>query len=215
MHPLQRKILNLSKTVNLAPITLRHIGEKVGEPSPQNPQKIKHHINQLLKKGFLKENADKTKISPIKQGDSGLFHSIPILGSVNCGQALTFAEENFEGYLKVSKSTIPNFKKGKIFAIKAIGNSMNKADISGNSLQNGDYAIVDKTQLNKNSYINKYVLSIIDGMANIKKLTLDKANKGYALLSQSSQNHPPIYIHENDFSTYKISGHVVKVIKKP
>lgn len=213
MHPLQKRILDLAITKNLATLTLREIGEKISEP---HPQKVKHHLTQLLKKGFLKENKSKTLISRVDQNPKeSLFYSIPILGTANCGQALSFAEESYEGYLQVSKSLIPNFDKNTTFIVKAIGNSMNKANIDGNNLEEGDYAIIDKTQNNLKFYENKYVLSIIDGMANIKKLIKDEKNKRLLLLSESTQDYPPIIIQDEDFKDYLINGIVTKVVKKP
>src|ERR1700679_3939988 len=46
MHPLQEKILALIDSHNLGQMTLREIGELVGE---RFPQKIKHHLVQLEK----------------------------------------------------------------------------------------------------------------------------------------------------------------------
>ncbi len=57
------------------------------------------------------------------------------------------------------------------------------------------------------------VLSIIDGMANIKRFFLDKANNQVVLVSDSTKEFPPIYIHEDD--DFMINGKVVQVIKKP
>lgn len=211
MHLIQKRIFDLARTKNLASLKLREIGELVGEP---HPQKIKHHINQLLKKGLLKENPERTVISPISPtSHNDLFISIPILGSANCGQATMVAEEYPEGFLQVSKSVIPSYKENQIFALKAIGNSMNRANISGNSLDDGDYAIVDKRL--KDSYEGKYVLSIINGMANIKKLVQDDSNQQIVLISESTEDYPPIYISHSDFGSYLINGEVIQVIKKP
>jgi len=62
MHLVQQKIFDLASNKNIADLTLREVGELVGEP---HPQKIKHHINQLLKKGLLKQNADKTVLTTV------------------------------------------------------------------------------------------------------------------------------------------------------
>ena len=51
MHKIQQNILKLSGEKNLGAMTLREIGEQIGE---KYPQKIKHHLTQLEKKGFLK-----------------------------------------------------------------------------------------------------------------------------------------------------------------
>lgn len=213
MHYIQQGILNLAHTSNLGGFKLREIGEKIGVP---HPQKVKHHLNQLLKKGFLKSNKDRTIISPIEvmSNKNNLFISIPIVGSANCGQASLFAEENIEGYLQVSKSLVPNYKPDEMFVLKAIGNSMNKADINGKTIDDGDYVLVSKKPLV--SFDNKYVLSIINGAANIKKLVRDDKNQQIVLNSESTQDYPPIFINKNDFKNtgYLVNGEVIQIFKK-
>lgn len=87
---------------------------------------------------------------------------------------------------------------------------MNKADVNGQNIENGDYAIVDTK---KQSDTGDYVLAIIDNCANIKKLILNSRNKIISLISESTENHPAIFIHEND--RFLINGVVKYVIKKP
>ncbi|HAU89014.1 MAG TPA: hypothetical protein DCW72_01900, partial [Elusimicrobia bacterium] len=52
MHPIQEKLLNLSKERNLAQASLREMAAAIGLPD-ESPQKIKHHLQQLEKKGFF------------------------------------------------------------------------------------------------------------------------------------------------------------------
>ena len=87
---------------------------------------------------------------------------------------------------------------------------MNKANIGGQNIENGDYVIVDSK---KQPQTNDYVLAIIDNCASIKRLSLDSKNKIIALISESTENHPTIFIHEND--KFLINGVVKCVIKKP
>ena len=49
MHKIQEEILKLIRTKNINGLTLREIGDLIGE---KFPQKIKHHIDQLQKKVF-------------------------------------------------------------------------------------------------------------------------------------------------------------------
>jgi len=208
MHLIQKKILELSTTRNLGNLKLREIGKLVNEP---HPQKIKHHLLQLEKRGFLRVNKDKQLIENINETpNQSRLRSIPIVGAANCGEALMFANECVEGYLKVSKKIIAK-DSDKLFAIKAIGNSMNRANINGQSIEDGDYVLVDGNQHNPQD--QHYVLSIIDGMANIKRLK--KNGDQIILSSESSQNYPPIIIHQDDLDSYMINGEVVQVIKKP
>lgn len=211
MHKLQTRLLELAEKENLGKLTLREVGEKIDET---HPQKIKHHLTQLFIKGFLKEDKQKGIISKVNNDQAGnILYSVPILGYANCGQALAFADEGYEGYLQVSKSLVPNFTEGKVFAVKAIGDSMNKSNINGKSLSDGDYAIVYSGSNDVDSYNNKYVLSIIDGMANIKKLKVDRSNNQILLLSESTSEYSPIIINNSDFRNYLINGEIKAVVK--
>ena len=97
MHQIQDKILQLMETKNLGRLTLREIGTSIGEPD--KPQKIKHHLDQLAKKGLIRVDKDNNNIERIQSGrvkNSSLV-AVPILGTANCGQAACFDEQNFEG----------------------------------------------------------------------------------------------------------------------
>lgn len=207
MHTIQEKLLKVIDNKNIGDLTLRQIGEMVDE---KLPQKIKHHLSQLERKGFIvidKKNKKISRISNKAKADS-LFISIPIVGSANCGPATIYADQNIEGYLKISKRLAPN--KKSVFAIKADGNSLNRANVKGKNVESGDYVIIDSE--NVSPHDDDYIVSIIDGMANIKKYRLDKSHSRIALLSESTQEYSPIFIHEND--DFRISGKVVDVVKK-
>ena len=206
MHAIQEKLLRVVDEKNIGGLTLRQIGELIGE---KLPQKMKHHLSQLERKGFILIDRKNEKIIRIsnkaKVGD--IFVSIPIIGAANCGPATIYADQNIEGYLKISKRLAPN--KKSLFALRAEGNSLNKADISGKNVESGDFVIVDSE--NTSPRDGDYVVSIIDGMANIKKYLLDKKNSRIALLSESTQTYSPIFIHEND--DFRVSGKVLDVVK--
>jgi len=108
MHLIQQKILNLAQNNNLADLTLRKIGGLIDEPG--SPQKIKYHLNQLISNGLLVISADGQEIKKIKQGidENSKIVSLPIRGSANCGQAMLFADDYIEGYLKVSLGLLNN-----------------------------------------------------------------------------------------------------------
>lgn len=208
MHNIQEKLLQVMQNKNLNGMTLREIGEMIGE---KFPQKVKHHLDQLQKRGLVK--IDKTKKTIMKSIGGAIENtqliSIPIVGSANCGPATIFANENIEGYLKISKTILRKFKN--IFAIRAQGLSMNRAMVNGNTIEDGDYLLVDSDQTSPSN--GDIVLSVIDDMANIKKYVWDEANNQIVLVSESTKDIPPIYIHEDD--SFMINGKVIQVIKKP
>ena len=216
MHLIQQKILNLAQNNNLAGLSLRKIGELTNEPG--SPQKIKYHLNQLISNGLLVISADGQEIKKIKQGvdENSKIVSLPIRGSANCGQAMLFADDYIEGYLKISLGLLSDNLINKIkdlFVLKAVGNSMNRAAVDGKNIEDGDFVIIDKNVDNPRS--GEYVISAIEGAANIKKFYLDHKNHQIMLLSESNQDFPPIYIHEKDYSDYLVCGRVVGVMKKP
>jgi repressor LexA len=207
MHNIQEQILKLIDSKNINGLTLREIGDQIGE---KFPQKIKHHIDQLEKKGFISVDK-KNKTIEKKQYNNltpGIL-SVPIVGSANCGPATIFANENIEGYIKISKSLLK--KCQNIFAIRAQGLSMNKSVVNGNTIEDGDYLIIDSSDTSPLD--GDVVLSVIDEMANIKKYVWDEANNQIVLVSESTKDIPPIYIHEDD--SFMINGKVIQVIKKP
>jgi len=208
MHYIQEKLLKLIDHQNISGLTLRDIGSLINETFPQ---KVKHHLSQLESKGFI--SIDK-KNSIIKRTsgqtkNSDLFISVPIYGTANCGPRTIYANQNLEGYLKVSKKLLS--KKDKIFALRVEGNSLNKANIKGKSIEDGDFVIVDSQATSPKN--GDYIVSIIEEMANIKKYIWDAKNSQIILGSESTQNYNPIYVHEDD--NIIINGKVIDVIKKP
>ncbi|HDZ84948.1 MAG TPA: hypothetical protein ENH35_00145 [Candidatus Moranbacteria bacterium] len=205
MHKVQEKLLKTLERENLSGKTLREIGNIIGEKSAQ---KIKHHLTQLQKKGFISYNSAKRQIDKLQKISKEGFISIPIVGMANCGPATIFAESNIEGYLKVSKKISPNI--GNLFILRADGDSMNRANINNKNIESGDFVVVDSEQKVPDS--GNYIVSVIDGLANIKKFIPDSQNKRIILRSESTKDYLPIFIHEDD--DYNISGKVVDVIKK-
>ncbi len=207
MHRIQESLLQLVDQQDLGKLTLREIGELVGE---KFPQKIKHHLDQLEKKGFIKINKKKNLITKVQSGKikGTSLLSIPILGTANCGPATFYAQENYSGHLKLSASFLK--KKADVYAIKADGISMNRAQVAGNTIDSGDYLIVDSSATDpKNGDV---IVSVFGEVANVKRYEFDQKNHRIILSSESSADLPPIFIHEDD--DFHVAGKVIQVIKK-
>jgi repressor LexA len=214
MHELQEKILKLAQEINLGQLTLRKIGELIGERSPQ---KIKHHLQQLEKRGLVRVDKINGVIEKTEPGwVTGLLTnarllSVPILGSANAGPARLLAEQNIEGYLKISSTFLGMKANHQLFALKVDGPSMNRAEIEGKKIEDGDYVIIDADARSPTD--GQIVLSVIDGMANIKRFRRDRDHEQVVLAADSTHDFPPIYIHESD--DFLINGTVIQVVKKP
>lgn len=204
MNDIQERLLNLLSQHDVSDLSLRQIGKMIGV---EHAQTVKYHLAKLVDAGSVRTVDGAMKVVT-RGADNGLL-SIPILGSANCGAATRLAEERVEGFIRVSPRLLNTTKN--IFVVRATGNSMDKANVHGRCIEDGDYVVVQSTA--KDPQNGDYVLSVIDGCANIKRFYSDPANESVLLLSESSEGdlHPPIVIHQDD--DYRISGHVVQVIK--
>ena len=219
MHEIQMKLLELSKRQNLARVSLREMAGLIGLPR-ESPQKIKHHLLQLQRRGFLvidrpKGFMERSAGSPtwakgLLDKGARLF-AIPIIGTANCGPATIFAEQNFQGFLRVSGKLLSRSRPDGLYAIKADGTSMNRAEVNGKKIEDGDYAIVDSERRTPRN--NDIVVAIFDDRATIKRFIDDRQNGQIVLRAESSFDYDPIYLHPDD--NFVISGTVVDVVKRP
>ncbi len=239
MHTIQEKILSALRKKGgvIKDFTLRALGESVGV---SHPQRVKHHLSQLERRGLVTLDPSGRVLSLVSIQHSQNAHSpivsIPIVGAANCGQPTLFADTRIEGILRISRRIVhphTNFtdeqnvrqrskdghaigvginQSNDVFAVKAEGSSMNRANIKGLSIDDGDYVVVDRRPFEPQN--GDYVLAIIDEMGTIKKFTWEKESGDIVLVSQSSEEHAPIHIRPED-QRMIISGKVVCVIKKP
>ena len=183
------------------------------------PSSAYYHVKKLQDEGYIEREsniprsisiyADKTIKTPFLKTTGLDSIRIPILGAVNAGPATIFAEENIEGYLKVSRSLLNN--KNDIFALRVEGDSMNKARIDKKNIEQGDFVLIDsKYRTPKNG---DFVLSVIDGCANIKKFERNSKTGEVRLMSESTNTkYKPIYISSED--DFMINGKIVSIIKR-
>ena len=211
MNENQQKILDFITKNDTSKLSYREIAKRLKLSSPQI---VVHHLNQLKKKGLIYGDKDKNlKITEFKSSPVDNFFRIPIVGAANCGPATELAQENITGFLKISQRILSKSNGEGLVAVRAVGNSLNKADIFGNKVDDGDYLIVDCN--NKDPKDGDYVLSVMDGVANFKKFFKDEKSKEIRLVSESTSDIPPIVLHEEDLETsgYLVNGVVIRVVK--
>lgn len=151
-------------------------------------------VEALEKKDLIKRDEDR-KIYLIENNsfaNLGNIFSIPMYGLASCGEALAYAEGNVDGYLQISRSLFREESPAKLFAVKTLGDSMDKEGIG-----DGDYAVFEKKDLDFD-FDGKIVVAVINGMATIKRYR--KLNHGIIGLFPNSTNkiHQPIYLDESD-----------------
>ena len=210
MNLIQKRVLDLADLQDLSTRTCYSIAKELGV---DHPYKVKFALDQLVKKGLLVRNKKTGQLTKVREGElfSG-FLNIPIYGEASCGPPVAFADETIKDFLKVSPSAIKTKKLNKIFALRAVGNSMARANINGQSIDDGDFVLVESKDWSV-AYNGDYIVSIIEGMANIKKFFRDETNERVLLMSETFDESPPIIIANEDLENYKIAGKVIEVIK--
>ena len=163
-------------------------------------------IEALEKKGMIKRDGERRiyLVENENYANLGNIFSIPVYGLASCGEALAYAEDNVDGYLQISKSLFRKAEPAKLFAVKALGDSMDKENIN-----DGDYIVFEKYE-NKDDLEGKIIVAVINGMATIK--TYKKVGDSVIGLFPKSNNksHQPIFIHETD--SVLIAGVFKKVL---
>jgi SOS-response transcriptional repressor LexA len=215
MHPVQERLLELSKDYDVVNMRLSVIAKLA---NVSHLQIVKHHRDQLIKKGLLKPNAKFTSPIQAKTRTSMVnsrLLSIPVKGVVNAGPATFLADDQTTGQLHISSSLLrTTAPANQLYALKVKGRSMNQAAVGGfQTVDDGDYVIVDRREFEPRN--GDYVISLLDNAANIKKFIFDKLNQQIVLISESTDDYPPIVIHPEDSINYMVGGKVVQVVKKP
>lgn len=208
MNIYQMRLLSIAASEGLNRYTLDELAHRLGLNSRQA---VRHHLSKLENDGL---------IDRLSRGSGSTSNAVPtvmlpVLGAASCGKATQVAEEDIKNYIRVSAAFVGHASPS-LFAIIAVGDSMNIARVpcrSGEtqSISHGDIAIIDSSVKNPNN--GDYVLSVIDGLANIKRFYKDKDK--ITLVSESSSYHPDVIIHPSDLNSYLVNGKVINVIKNP
>lgn len=210
MHEIQKKLLSLAQHDDIADMSLRRIGERIGV---EHAAQVRHHLNQLIGQGYLSENAEGKMVAAESLSENSInLLSVPFMGEADCGEATKFATGEIQGYLSISPKLTRCTTSKDLYALKARGDSMNRANIGGKTIDDSDYVLVKKCDAAEVED-GDYVVSMIDGLANIKRFKLDKTHGRVVLSSESHNYYPPIIIAAEDIGYYQVAGKVVDVIK--
>lgn len=163
-------------------------------------------VEALERKELIRRDDDKKiyLVSNDSYANLENFFSIPTFGLASCGDALAFADDNVDGYVQVSKSLFRKEKPANLFAVRALGDSMNQVGIDDN-----DYVVFEKTQLGANLE-GQIVVAVINGMATIKMYRMLKNNMIGLFPQSDNPVHQPIYLDTSDQIT--IAGVFRKVL---
>ena len=166
---------------------------------------VLRYLRELEDSGQIRRWAGARGIQPLKTrtGKGVQTASVPLLGEAPAGP-LMWAEQSFQGYLRLPQDYLRG-SSGKFFLLRVRGDSMNRAKVAGQAIENGDLVLVRQQAIADSSDI---IVALVDGEATIKRLV---KGHGHYLLKPESTNpkHQPIML-ESDF---RVQGVVCRVIK--
>jgi repressor LexA len=129
--------------------------------------------------------------------------AVPVVGQAPAGP-LILAAQNVDGWVRIPKNIART--GSEYFLLRVRGNSMNRAKVAKQRIENGDLVLV-RQQATAND--GDIVVALIDGEATIKRFV---RGSGYYVLKPHSSyaKHRPIVV-DRDF---RIQGIVARVLKQ-
>jgi repressor LexA len=129
---------------------------------------------------------------------------VPIVGEAPAGSLMP-AEENILGQVQIPKEFLKP-PSAKFFLLRVRGDSMNRAKVEEQKIDDGDLVLVRQQE---RADSGKIVVALVDGEATIKKLI---RGPGYYVLQPESTDpkHRPIIVARD----FRIQGIICKVFKK-
>lgn len=166
---------------------------------------VLRYLDELAREGYIDRWSGARGLR-LRKGTSAGVHTrlVPIVGEAPAGQ-LMMAEENLVGQVQVPKDFLKPLS-AKFFLLRVRGDSMNRARVDRQAIEDGDLILVRQQE---RADPGKIVVARVDGEAAIKRLV---KGAGYYVLKPESTNpkHRPI-IMARDF---QVQGIVCRVFKK-
>jgi len=159
---------------------------------------VQRHTDALKEKGYL----GNTRGLSLSASDEKV--QIPLVGNVACG-APFLATENIEAYIPLDATRISGTPDDYFF-LRAVGDSMNNAKLSGKTIDDGDFVLIKKQQT---ADPGSRIVALIGDEATIKKIVPEDGHVRLQPESTNPKNKPIIL-----FDDFSVQGVVVDVIKK-
>ncbi|MBI3001929.1 MAG: repressor LexA [Deltaproteobacteria bacterium] len=165
---------------------------------------VLRYLRWLEEEGDIERWAGARGLRPLRSDTSSVqTRAVPVVGQAPAGPLL-LAEQNVNGWVQMPKTVAR--PGSEYFLLRVRGNSMNKAKVAGEKIEDGDLVLVrQQTTANERDI----VVALIDGEATIKRFA---RGPGYYVLKpdSSSTEHRPIVVDRE----FHIQGIVVRVLKR-
>ncbi len=166
---------------------------------------VLRYLQELEDGGFIRRAPGARGIQVLRRPSGGPeTRPVPVLGRVTAG-GLDLAEQRYDGWLQLPVEDLSP-KSGQFFLLRVHGQSMDRAVVAGERIEDGDLVLVRQQTVADPGAI---VVAHVDGEATVKKLA--RLPDYWVLKPESSQSHyRPILVGPG----FSIQGVVTKVIKK-
>jgi repressor LexA len=196
-----RSAINESFINRGLPPTIEELRRKLGVGSTRT---VLRYLRWLEEEGDIERWSGARGVRALRSDSTSVqTRAVPVLGQAPAGPLL-LAEQNIDGWVQMPRKVAR--PGSEYFLLRVRGNSMNKAKVAGDKIQDGDLVLV-RQQATAND--GDVVVAVIDGGATIKRFA---RGSGYYVLRPESTGteHRPIVV-EQDF---RIQGIVVSVLKQ-
>jgi SOS regulatory protein LexA len=187
---------------NSVPPTIEELRRFLGVGSTRT---VLRYLDALKEEGYIDRWSGARGLRMRKGPASSLeTRPIPIVGEAAAGQLMS-AEENILGQVQLPKEFLKP-PSAKFFLLRVRGDSMNRAKVDGQTIEDGDLVLVRQQE---RADSGKIVVALVDGEATIKKLI---KGPGYYVLQPESSNpkNRPIIVAQD----FRVQGIAWRVFKK-
>ena len=187
---------------NSVPPTVEELRRLLGVGSTRT---VLRYLDALQEEGYIDRWSGARGLRMRKGQAAGLeTRLVPIVGEAPAGQLMP-AEENILGQVQVPKEFLKP-PSAKFFFLRVRGDSMNRAKVEGQTIDDGDLVLVRQQE---RADPGEIVVALVDGEATIKRLV---NGPDYYVLKPESSNpkHRPIIVTQD----FRVQGIVCRVFKK-
>jgi repressor LexA len=188
---------------NSVPPTVEELRRLLGVGSTRT---VLRYLDELKEEGYI-ERWSGARGLRMRRGPTARSletRLVPIVGEAPAGQLMP-AEENMLGQVQMPKEFLKP-PTANFFLLRVRGDSMNRAKVEGQTIEDGDLVLVRQQDRGDPG---KIVVALVDGEATIKKLI---KGPGYYVLQPESTNlkNRPIIVAQD----FRVQGIVSRVFKK-